>query len=383
MTTPLLDTVQLLLRRPISPARDLLSGRHFDAAIAWIERASTMGNGGISKGYDLLRRKWSPAYPETTGYSIPSLLNTAEARSIPGLQDLALKLADYLLTCSTPEGGVVHWQSNPNAKPVVFDTGQVIFGWLAAYEFSQNPLYLQAAQRAGDWLVSVQDPTGAWVQFQHLGVVKVIDTRVAWALLELEKRQPKGSFRTAAIRNLDWALTRQHPDGWFADCAFRPEEDPFTHTLVYTAEGFQECGLLLGEKRYLDAALRTSSALLSVQSQNGSLASTYRAGWQASSRSSCLTGNCQAARLWMQHFGALGEEKSLDGAVRALQFVAGTQVMPPGNADIAGAIAGSFPLTGRYERMKYPNWAAKFFIDALLTLEKIEKVSSSLLTYKG
>jgi len=33
---------------------------------------------------------------------------------------------------------------------------------------------------------------------------------------------------------------------------------------------------------------------------------------------------------------------------------------------VRGAIAGSYPLWGRYLRWRYPNWAAKFFLDALL-----------------
>jgi hypothetical protein len=31
-----------------------------------------------------------------------------------------------------------------------------------------------------------------------------------------------------------------------------------------------------------------------------------------------------------------------------------------------GAIKGSHPIYGRYARLQYPNWATKFFIDALL-----------------
>ena len=324
-----------------------------------------------------------PAYPETTGYTIPSLLNAAASRSRPDLEKLALTLADYLLECTTPEGGVVHWQAQNTAKPVVFDTGQVVFGWLAAYDLSRKPVYLQTAQRAGDWLAAIQDETGAWKQNQHLDVVKVIDTRVAWALLELDKRQAGNHYRAAAIRNLDWALTRQQPDGWFEHCAFTPTQDPFTHTLVYTAEGLLECGLVLDDKKYLLAAHKTADALLSLQTPAGSLASTYSAGWKATAHSSCLTGNCQAARLWLQCYEIFGEPKYLDAAVRAIQFVAATQWIHPSNHNISGGIAGSYPLTGRYERLKYPNWAAKFFLDAILTLERIDQRSTAVLVYKG
>jgi uncharacterized protein YyaL (SSP411 family) len=310
-------------------------------------------------------------------------LNVSLVCSRPELKEFALRLADYLLRCATPEGAVVHWQAENAVRPVVFDTGQVIFGWLAAYQASNNPVYLQAAKRAGDWLVETQDASGAWKRYQHLDVVKVIDTRVAWALLELDRCSQGSQYRAAAERNLDWALTHQQNDGWFEHCAFRPGDDPLTHTLVYTAEGFLEGGLLLDEKKYLAAGQKAAAAILSKQSPDGSLSSTFGSGWKATSRSSCLTGDCQAARLWLQCYEFNGDERYLDAAVRAIQFVAATQQIHPANRNLAGGIAGSHPLTGHYERLKYPNWAAKFFVDAVLTLIKIEKDASTVLAYKG
>jgi len=154
--------------------------RRLQAALEWIERAQrASGNGGISKGYHAMRRRWSPSYPETTGYTIPTLLNAAIALDRPDLRILALRLADYLLKAATPEGAVAHW-GDLSSQPVVFDTGQVLFGWLAAYEANQDSRYLEAATRAGNWLGAIQDSSGAWMTYQHMGVVKTIDTRVAW-----------------------------------------------------------------------------------------------------------------------------------------------------------------------------------------------------------
>lgn len=372
-----------LSRQPVPSTEEQLYCRHLDAAIAWIQRAAGQVHGGISKGYDLVRRKWAPAYPETTGYTIPTLLNTATARARPELAGLGLRLADYLLECSTPQGGVSHWQAAVASQPIVFDTGQVIFGWLAAFDASQDRRYLEAARRAGDWLVSIQDPSGAWLLNQHLGVVKVIDTRVAWALLELGQRIPNSQYPQSAARNLNWALARQHPDGWFEQCAFNPQEHPVTHTLLYTAEGFLECGLLLDEDVYLKAAEKTARALVALQKPDGSLAGTFGPGWQASSRWTCLTGNCQAARLWLRFYTLLGDPACLDAAIKAIRFTAGTQLLFTASPDLAGAIAGSYPVFGRYERFKLPNWAAKFFVDAILTLETVRKGQAAALVYKG
>ncbi len=48
----------------------------------------------------------------------------------------------------------------------------------------------------------------------------------------------------------------------------------------------------------------------------------------------------------------------------ALRFLAATQTLD-GAAAVRGAIAGSYPIWGRYSRFEFPNWAAKFFVDAV------------------
>lgn len=348
------------------------------AAIEWIRSAYRAAGGtGISKGYDLVRRRWAPWYPETTGYTIPTLLNAASVMGLPDLETLALGLADDLVAAASPEAAVGHWM-NQRAAPVVFDTGQVIFGWLAAHEASRDARYLSMAALAGDWLASVQDASGAWKAHQYLGVTKVIDTRVAWALLELWRRTGLAAHRDAAVANLEWALGEQTPDGWFQQCAFTPRAAPFTHTLAYAAEGLLESGRLLGERRYVAAAQRAVDALLDQQKPDGRLAGTFGPGWRAQSRSSCLTGNCQLARLWLAFFQRDGSERYLRGARQAIAFVAARQNLTSANAGIRGAIAGSSPLYGRYERLKYPNWAAKFFVDALLALRQVESGGEAL-----
>lgn len=364
------------------PTDDLQIRRRLDGALGWIQLAHTVaGDGGISKGYDPLRGRWSPSYPETTGYTISTLLNAAVALAIPELRALAVSLADFLLSNTTVEGGVAHWNDS-KSYPIVFDTGQVIFGWLAAFEASGDERYLQAAVRAGDWLVSVQHLSGSWKDYQHLGVEKVIDARVAWALLKLHQHTNQDAYRQAAVRNLEWVLKQQDADGWFRRCAFVDGEDPFTHTLAYTAEGLLECGCLLKEVRYVEAARLTADALLNRQHPDGELASTYGSAWHETSRSSCLTGNCQMGCLWLRLYEITGNQAYYTAARKAITFVARTQNLGTSILNIRGAIAGSWPIYGQYERFKYPNWATKFFVDALLVLEEVGK-KGSLLSYAG
>jgi len=374
---PVLLGYVILLGWSAPSCRYLAVRTYLQEAVEWLLVARNRSpGGGIAAFYDLLRGRWAPSYPETTGYTIPTLFaSVAHLEQRDDLREIAIALADYLLTARTPEGGVGHWKQRDGRgiTPVVFDTGQVVFGWLAAWRETNTPVYLQAAVDAADWLVGVQSESGAWVRYQHLGTVKVIDTRVAWALLEVAQVTPSSMYVTAARRSLDWALSQQQSNGWFRHAAFRTGEDPFTHTIAYTAEGLLESGLMLNEADYVTSAEKVARALLKRQRSDGSLASTFDAAWQPTSRSSCLTGNCQMALLWLRFYGLSGDISYLHAARKAIAFVAATQNLSTSNPNVRGAIAGSYPIYGRYERLKYPNWAAKFFIDALLALLELDK----------
>ena len=79
--------------------------------------------------------------------------------------------------------------------------------------------------------------------------------------------------------------------------------------------------------------------------------------------------------LWLRLNERRAEPSYAAAALRAIAYTAATQDLETGHEGIRGGIAGSFPIYGPYERMKYPNWAAKFFIDALLALEAVEVAS--------
>lgn len=348
---------------------------HLQTALQWLTRASQAVDGkGISKGYDLLRSRWFPAYPETTGYTIPTLINAARFLGQGEWREFAYRQAEFLLGQINADGGVYYWdqRSDRQPAPVVFDTGQVLFGWLASYRDGGDERFLQAAARSGDWLVQAQDPKGMWKKYQHLGVSKVIDARVAWAMLELYRLTGQASYRASAVRHLDWVLSQQQKDGWFENCGFTPQADPFTHTIAYTAEGLFRSGELLSDERYLAAAKNTADQLLRLQRPDGSLASTYASGWRVSDDTSCLTGNVQMSDLWLALALRYQLPEFKTASKKALDYVCQLQDLKTDNLNVRGGIGGSFPIFGKYERFKYPEWAAKFFISAILLWKAVE-----------
>lgn len=333
--------------------------------LAWLMRAhGGSRDRGVPAFYDWLRNAWAPSYPETTGYLIPTLLAYSAWAGRADVQQSALAMADYLLTAQTPEGAILGWGAH--APVYVFDTAQVLQGWLAAWQQTANPEFLAAGQRAAAWLIAQQEPGGFWLRYQFDGHVKTWDVRSGWPLIQWGLAVQHAASQESGRRCLEWALTQQNSNGWFENCALETGQPPVLHTIAYAIEGLLEGGLLLGDQRMVDAAQRAADALLPHQRADGGLSAYWRPGWQPASRSSCLTGDAQMALCWLRLHQITGQSHYREAAQRTLRFVASTQATSQSWAPVRGAIAGSYPLWGRYLRWRYPNWAAKFFLDALL-----------------
>jgi hypothetical protein len=239
-------------------------------------------------------------------------------------------------------------------------------GMVAGYTQLGRQECLQAAVRAGHWLRQLQDADGCWRRFEHNDIPHVYNTRATWALLATGLLAADQELVDSAQRNLDWALGQQTASGWFAANAFTLDRSPFTHTIAYAIRGFLESGVLLGEERYLQAALTAARALANVQRQDGWLAGTYKDGWVADASYCCLTGLAQMSLNWIRLAQISGEQDLRAPARAGLDYIKTTQRLTASDAAVRGGIAGSSPIWGDYSRFEFPNWAAKFFCDALI-----------------
>ena len=348
----------LLGRRP--PRAD--AEAHLLAAEAWLCRAQDVsGDGGVSYGYSL-RGGWRPSYPETSGYIATTFLRLARKRH-PSYRQRALRILDWLLAIQNADGSF----ANPRygADGIVFDTGQVLFGLVRGYEETREQKLLAAARHAAQWLTRSADGDRRWTRNEHLGTPHVYNTRTAWALLLMNTIEFDAGREAVARRNLDWALAEQRDSGLFEHCAFRAGTAPFTHTIAYTARGLLESAALLGEPRYRAAAVRCADAVLAHLRVDGHLPSTITSAGRAEATSCCLTGNCQFAIVWLRLAEVAARPQYRPAARRALEHVMATQDLATASLDRRGGIKGSQPVWGRYAPLSYPNWAAKFFVDAM------------------
>jgi uncharacterized protein YyaL (SSP411 family) len=354
-------------------ARDLLGIRpapsdpasHLRAAEDWLKRAHDRSeDGGVSYGYALRGGGWRESYRETSGYIATTFFDLARHHRDPAYRQRALRICRWLLKVQNQDGSF----SNPRYGDagIVFDTGQDLFGLVRAWEESRDPAFRSAARRAAGWLVEVANERGRWTRNEHLDTPHVYNTRTAWALLRMNETEYDPERERVARANLDWALAEQQPSGFFAECAFVRGREPFTHTIAYATRGLLESGALLNDARYVDAAQRCADAALARLRDDGFLPGAISIDGRPAARYCCLTGNCQFSIVWAKLYERTGNEAYRRGVERALDYVMRCQDIRTANADVRGAIKGSHPVWGRYAPFSFPNWPAKFFVDAML-----------------
>lgn len=352
---------------------------HIAAAMSWLCAAQDRaGDGGVSARYRL-DRGWAPSYPETTGYIIPTFFAHARRTGEEQFRDRALRMAEWLLPLQLECGAFPGHDVGKTPQPIVFNTGQIMFGLLAALRETGQHKYLRAAMAAGDWLVEMQEPNGSWLRHTYLNREHTYHTRVAWPLLELWLATGREHYRQAAIKNLDWALGKQLPNGWFRENGFSDNDKPYLHTMAYTIRGLLAASEILREhdytgeadSRYFEAAERAAEAVLHRFEIRRYPMAQYDREWKSAERFSCLTGDAQIAKCWLNIYEARRDPRFLNAALKINDFVKSTQDLVSRNPGIRGGIKGSHPVWGRYIRYSYPNWAAKFFVDALALEDEI------------
>ncbi len=351
------------------------NSRHIEAGVRWLVYAQdATADNGVSKGF-ALNRGWLPSYVETTGYIIPTMFDCSQRLGRADYFDRAVEMAGWELSQQLQSGAFPGCETEANGKPLVFDTGMVLFGLVRAYRETENEDYKKAAERAGGWLSKVQNSSGAWEGFTLGGRPRAYHMRVAWALLELSDISEREEYSTAAIRNLEWGLRYQRANGWFESNTFYGESKALTHTIAYAARGLLESGVLLREDRYIEAARQTADRLCALQSSHGSLPGRFGSNWEPDSYFTCLSANAQVAIIWLRLFELTSEVKYINATNRAVNFLKKTQDLSSRVKGIRGGIRSCDPIYRGYMKLFYSNWAVKFFIDLLLRQENAKSAA--------
>lgn len=367
---PALAREQLELDRAGLPEYDGGPEAVAAANIQWLVRSqecSKLHDGGSARDFSLIDG-WASSYPETSGYIVPTLIDYADRTGDPVLLARARTMLDWLVSIQFPEGGFQGGKVDGTPRvPVTFNTGQILMG-LAAAVRRFGDAYLEPMNRAAAWLRDSLDTDGCWRKYPTPFAMpgeKAYETHVAWGLFEAARVNPNAGFGEAGLKQIQWALTKQQANGWFASNCLEEPERPLTHTIGYVLRGVIEAYRLSGEADLLQAAERSAQALLRVIEADGRIAGRLDSNWQPAVDWVCLTGSVQIAACWFILHAITGNPGYAEAACLANRYVR-RSVYLVGPAEVLGGVRGAFPVNGHYGRFEYLNWAAKFCADAQL-----------------
>jgi hypothetical protein len=338
---------------------------HANAALAWLQRSLEVTHRqGCAHSYTPLLG-WKGAYPETTGYIIETFFDYAHLLKRDDLYKDALSCTDWLCTVQLSSGAFPGLLVG-NDKPSIFNTGQILFG--LARTVQENPEHDKARiamERAVHWLESVLEPDGSWRQGAYVaGFTPSYYTRAIMGVVYANQVLQDKSVNDNMNRALDFYATRFTPQHTIKDWGFWSGKPAFTHTIAYTLEGFWESARLLKREDILEKTKHVTQKMIGVRNANGKTAGSYDDTLKGNYSFICLTGNAQLS-LTCSRIAEYTQDSSFkEAAADFLSEVLKHHYLKE-NKDLYGALAGSAPLWGDYMRFRYPNWAPKFFLDAL------------------
>lgn len=343
---------------------------HLAATLQWLCTAQDVCGAGVSAAFSL-GSGWDVPYPETSGYIAATFLAAGDFLGDVSFAARARRIGDWEIEIQAPNGGVLSRPGRPETR--VFNTGQVILGWLALFERMQDARYLDAARRAGDYLLAIQEKDGTWQRDTYCGA-RTYHARSDWALLRLARLTSEPKYAESARANMRWILRQQQDNGWFASCGFNAD-DPITHVIDYTLIGVLESALeapAAFDRSPVELLRRSADAICDIVERPGiggiagMIPASFDSSWRSRDDYSCLTGNAQLAYTLLRLHGIAANsryERAADALIAALK---GTQAIDAAPPQVRGALPGSFPMHTGYLANSFPNWGAKFFADALL-----------------
>jgi hypothetical protein len=341
--------------------RELSNLEHLTAAGAWLlvaQRAA--GGGGYAHSFHFLHG-WQPAYPETTGYIIPTMRELHRRTGVEAYRESMVRAARWLASIQREDGSFADLQG----RPQVFDTGQILIGLNDLARHAPDVVDLNVLRRSAEWLSSVQEMDGSFVRHAYNERPHAYYARVGAALAVAGGILDDPAIRTAGIANLRWTVAQQSGNGFFRRLSFE-NEPPFLHTMVYVIEGLLDGAEETGDSSLFDVAVAFAGRLRAVaEERDGVLRSQYFEDYTVANRERCLTGVAQWAGVALRLFRETKDYGWASQGRAALDFLKRWQIRCS-DPCLDGGLPGSAPWYGRYMRAAIPNWGVKFFIDALM-----------------
>ena len=341
---------------------------HLTAALDWLKRAQDAGTDrGVSYGV-AFGQDFDASYPETTGYICQTFVAQEQVTGDTNLLKRAIEMGDWEIAIQLPMGAVMGGVFNSNPTPAVFNTGMVLLGWTALFRRTGEVRFKEAARRASNWLLSVQEPEGNWIRGNSQFAASestLYNVKAAWGLCEAGLALDDDRYVGAAIRNAEYCLAHQTANGWFPDCCLSDKERPLLHTIAYTMQGLLDIGKLTTRRDFVEGARKTADAEIRIMGPDGFLPGRQDSQFHGAVDWCCLTGSAQTSLVWRSLYDLTGEDRYQKAADSANGYLMARHDIRNTDVRLRGGVPGAWPVWGDYGRLTILNWATKFLVDAL------------------
>jgi malonyl-CoA O-methyltransferase len=289
----------------------------YRAALGWIA-ANTVPGKGVR-----ISHAQEEAYPEVTGYYIPTLLNCGEP-------ERALGYARWLLAIQNADGS---WSDPLGKAAYTFDTGQILKGLVAI--LPHLPEAEGAIRRGCDWMLTQIDRDGRvttpdktlWALAGRRQISENIHLYALEPVRDAGRIFGEKRYQEAVERALNYYLQK-------ADLvAF----NTLSHLHAYVLEALFDLGRP-------EAAAKGMEEIERLQRPAGSVPAFNDVRW------TCSTGLAQYAVIWYK----LGRPELADKAFNCV-----CRLQNP-----SGGFYGSYPRHPDYFPNQEISWAVKYFLDA-------------------
>ncbi len=330
-----------------------------DSSLSWLEKSMAICDHNGSSAYMTLWGRWADPYAETTGYLIPTLLQASKLSGKSQLEEPANQQATWLMSLQSQQG--YYKTAFDKDEAFVFDTAQIVLGLLSLYQENNNTALLDSAHSAVAWLESHLDEEGCFVSYNYVRDYNpAYYARIAWPMLAYYKLAQKSpSIQTLALYNRLIQLRQEN--GSYLQWGFHPDQAAYTHTIAYTLRGLYECSKIIEDNKTLQQVISSCDILANKILSDG-IAGSYTTEWKGDHKYICSVGSAQLAILYLKRYQENPKPTYLDCITTLLKPLLKAQCQWPHK----GALPGSIPLWGPYQRAKYTNWTQKFYCDALM-----------------
>lgn len=356
------------------------------AMLRWVERGQEFwACGGIPASYNARKRRYDGPYPETTGYSIPTLIELGSRAGFREADLMARKAADWLVSRQSNAGDI---RCNIETPPtgdggadqiVLFDCGAILQGFTAMAR--RADAYADPTERLARFLVDAQRADGLWdsyLAFEHFGSHNAL---VAYALIDAGSTLNAPHFTEAGHRCLNALRGRLHKNGYIEGCEFPGVRQgvAFLHPFVYTIEGYLKAAALAPDRGYFDAVRPALDALRDGIARTGQIPGAFvQPDMSTSCSFTALTAIAQLADVGFRADQLSGENSYTDMSRQLMRFL--RQVLDKTLTDAAwqGGLPSAYPIDAEYLPFCVNNWGAKYFLDASMgELNALQPVLSS------